>query len=536
MKRLIITTLILLIVTVMITVTYFKSLNVPGRLNHQVINTIPSTAALILKFNNDQGFHDIYDSSTIWQTVIGEQNIHELKALQQYVTHNSLLKSVLANQNIYLSLHPQQGDTTDFLITLPAGKQQSANGFKQFLHPGTTNKTSGLVVVNGTTKPTIYSLYLDSVKRNFYFVEKANAVISGSFSLSLVTESAQYSSKKATTIFTLLPEEQTSNSLANLYVNYQQLKPLLNQWYRNHDDPDLVKPLQLLPATAALSLNYKSDALMFNGFTTLKDQQAVSYLNLFQSLKPVVNELKNIFPATTAYSSSFAAEDVTHFEQLLSDWQNKAGLRNSKLALYKKIKSETGVSFEKEFNSLLGHEFAVVTTRFQERLAIIALKNGSNLRPVITNISSMADDGLTGQLNYDRLPFYLLGDAFAFLRRPYFMIVDNYLILANTPIELKNYNDNYLNGRFLSKIDEYNSFDDLLAERCNISFFIHFKNADYVLKNTLKKAFYKNYQQHNGGFKNFYAASYQLTSSDQQFYTAFCAKLNQAGTVQSTIK
>ncbi len=50
----------------------------------------------------------------------------------------------------------------------------------------------------------------------------------------------------------------------------------------------------------------------------------------------------------------------------------------------------------------------------------------------VTNISKMNDEN-SGQLNYDKLPFFLLGDAFSIFKRPYFMIIDNYLILANSP-------------------------------------------------------------------------------------------------------
>ena len=231
----------------------------------------------------------------------------------------------------------------------------------------------------------------------------------------------------------------------------------------------------------------------------------------------------NLFPVTTAYSNSYAVDDIKHFLQLLSAWQQKAGFDKEKSKLFSQVKAETGVQLDKEFKNLVDNEFAVVTTRFQEKLAIIKVKNGASLRPFFNNVSNMVNDEI-GQLNYNQVPLFLLGDALTPFRRPYFMILDNYLVLANTQRELSNYKENYLNNAFISKGEEFIEFNNLTAQRCNVSFFIHFKNAGNVFKQTLKKPYAKAYQQ-QPGFKNYYAASYQLSASDNQFYTNLCVKL-----------
>lgn len=107
------------------------------------------------------------------------------------------------------------------------------------------------------------------------------------------------------------------------------------------------------------------------------------------------------------------------------------------------------------------------------------------------------------------------------------MIVDNYLVLANSESELKSYYDSYFNRKFQSKLQQYNQFNDLVAEKSNVAWFINFKNADPVLKQDLNDQFYDNFDKSETGWKNFYAASYQLIASDKNFYTSFCMNLNQ---------
>jgi hypothetical protein len=60
--------------------------------------------------------------------------------------------------------------------------------------------------------------------------------------------------------FMLLPDQQNSNSLANLYINYEHLGQLFTQLFKNNNT-DIFKPFRLLPALAALNLNFKNDAL-----------------------------------------------------------------------------------------------------------------------------------------------------------------------------------------------------------------------------------------------------------------------------------
>ena len=267
---------------------------------------------------------------------------------------------------------------------------------------------------------------------------------------------------------------------------------------------------------------------MFTGISTL-EKNNITYLNLFTGQQPVINHLKDIFPSSTAYSINFSVSDPLKFGSDLYQYHVKAGIKQEQDQLFDKIKSEAGINLRAEFNNLLGNEFAVVTTRYEEKYVIISVKNGSKLLPFMLNISNMVTDNI-GQFKYSKLPFFLLGDAFGVLKKPYFMIVDNYLILAASQKELTSYSDTYLNRKFLSKIDQYNQFYDLLSERSNVAFFINFKNSQSILKRDLAPDIYNSYQTNNPGWKNFYGASYQLSAADNNFYTNFCMRLNNVDT------
>lgn len=520
MKKHIVITLILLAATVYVTVVYFKNLNPPGTRTSQVMHVIPDNAALVFEYNNDSGFYDILKNNKLFSALLTREKLDELDTLKQQLLQNPVLEKYFAGQNIFISFHPLKNIGTDLLLSMSAGKGFGAGVLRQ----AAQNHKYGLVVtpmhIDGKTG---YNIFINTLKKRFFLVNQGNNIFSGSFSKELADLSAGYKEKAGRESFVLLSEQQANNSLANLYVNYTALPPLFEQLFKNNTD--IFRNFKQLAANAALSLNYRSDALMFNGSSILHTGGPQSYLTLFAGQQPVANHLKDVLPSTTAYGTVFAVSNPQKFNSDLANYQNKLGLAAERDKLYAQIKAETAIGINNEFNALLGNEFAIVTTRYFEKFAFISVKDGSKLQAVLTGISIMSQEN-EGQLSYEKLPFFLLGDAFSIFKRPYFIIIDNYLVLANSAAELKSFNDIYLNRKFLSKNEQYNQFDNLLAGQSNVSFFIQFKNAQPIFERDMNNGVYQSFKSAEPGWKSFYGASVQLTAVDKNFYTNFCMKLS----------
>jgi hypothetical protein len=523
MKRLIITTIVLLAAAAFVTVLYFKNLNTPGQHTDEAMRSIPDNAALVFEFNNDNGFYDIFNNNKLFASTIGEQKLTDLYTLREQLFANPSLEKYFNGQSAFISLHPSKSHSVELLLTITASKGFNPEDIDQIAKQSNKSLLITAVTYNGKKG---YTLYSSILKKRFYLLNKEDGIYSGSFSKDLVDLCAGYSPKPDTKLFLPLPDQQNSNSLANLYVNYSRLDPLFHLIFENKNT-DIFKSFRVLPALGALNLNFKSDALLFTGFSDIQHNEPISYLNLFAEQQPVVNELKDIFPATTAYSISFAVSNPKKFKSDLSDWQIKGRFQNEKDSVFNRLKKETGINLIAEFNQVLGNEFAVVTTRYMEKFGIITLTNGSALKPIIKNISTMSGEDV-GQLNYNRLPFFLLGDPFGVFNHPWFMIIDNYLILANSETEIKSYYDTYINRKFQSKVKEYNQFNNLLAERSNVSWYINFKNVQPIFKRDMNEGFYNSFEKNEQGWKNFYAASCQLIAANKNFYTSFCMNFNTA--------
>src|SRR6187402_3784488 len=285
MKRIIIITIILFVATIAMTVVYFKTLNRTGPHTREVMLAIPDNAAFILEFNNEKGFYDMFSNSQLFTAITGKQTLTDLDILRKQLLQNPQLEQFFTGQNIFVSLHPLTNSTVDILLTTIASAKFKVTAFDDLAK----QKNTGLVITPFTIAgKKAYVIYSDTLKKRFYLLNKEDGIFSGSFSKDLITQSAHYVAKKRQEAFVLLPDQQNANSLANLYVNYSQLSPLFEQLFKNKNT-DIFKSFRSLPALAVLSLNFKSDALMFNGFSHIRDNEPQGYLNLFAAQQPVIN-------------------------------------------------------------------------------------------------------------------------------------------------------------------------------------------------------------------------------------------------------
>lgn len=513
MKKFIIIAVVLFIAVIGLAALYFSALQPRKQGTEKVMNLIPADAAMIFEYNNDKSFYDIFKNNSLFSSLIGDENTADLTYLRDHLLGQKSLLPYFTDQRVFISLHPElNARQVTFLISSSTIEYQDPEALQKILTADKKIKVTSMTF-NGKNG---FRLDLSELGKSFFLLFDGR-LTAGSFSRELVEDAALHAEQSNKNIFTRLSDQQILNAVASLYVNYKQLPVLLDQIFKNNR-ADLFLLFKSLPGTASLSLNYKTDAVMFNGFSTLDTSFSSNYFGLFLHQKPFKNSLKNIFPHTTAYSISFAVADAQQFQKDLAALQQKKGLQNKKNMVFNLVKSGTGVDLPAAFNTLLGNEFAVLTTDRQEKIGLIRLKNGSNLKPFLDNISKPALENI-GRFDFDELPYYLLGDAFKVFKTPYYTILDNHLILSNSSSTLSNYLKIYNNRDFLNTRAQYQEFDALQAEQSNISFFIHIKNAMPMLKSAFRPAFVAVSKGDGFEWKNYYAASYQFTSSDERFYT-----------------
>lgn len=512
MKKIIGITTVLLFAVISVAYLYFSNLNSLTRNNDLILAEIPASAAIILEYPNDHSLYEIFKDYNLFDTIIGKRNKGENSWLKANLLQNNLFEDLLNGQKIILSLHPSAKDTIDFLWSLPLKDPGNNDKIAEAL-----NKSASNIKIENSGQ--LLKITASELKRPFY-LSMSKGIVRGSFSKLILDECMNGDAKKIDKSYVNEISEglkKNENALTNLFINYK--KPGLLAPFLRRIHPGNLELFNDISGFSTLSLNFKSDALMFNGTTSI-NEKSKSYINLYLNQSPIKNTLKRIFPYNTANSVTYGVSSYPLFHKDLIELFNQ---RKSTESLQKQLDliiSESGLNPERDIKKLWGDEMSTLQLSTHESLAIIKTTDGSKLQFFLEPVSSLYG-GQIRKMNYAGIFDYYWGDPLKKYQKPFFSIIDNLIIISNSANTLKKYLDDYNSSRFLYTADAFIQFDQLVADQANISFIFNVRNSDSIIRSLLKKNFADNFRSNAYGLRDLYAISFQLSGNKDRFFTNF---------------
>ncbi len=511
MKKTIILIVLLLIAIIVVSGLYFSRLNQKQKASTQYLADIPANASLLLSFNNDSIFYDLFKDYKGFEFILGKEELNELKTLKTTFLENTAFIAATNQQPIYLSFHNEK-DSLFWLLNIPLKAVDDFDLFKSNF----SSTASSEFIENGEIS--YYELSLPSISRKIYAsIQPEKAMFS--FSSSLIEQSLNQNSEHLSELFLEKFQENNlkNNSPLQLYINHSQLKDLLSVFTKRQTG---TLPLfESLDGVSMLDLNYKSDVLMFSGTSSISSSDS-SYLSLFLSQEPVSHQLKNWLPGNVAEVATYGISNYTDFHNNLEKLLEKRKELKQLKEQIRYIENQNDVVVDDELLSIWGNEFATLTLKSGEEIGLIAIRDSLEYSQIVNKISTVNSDSSSRQFDNSNLLYYSLGDPFKDFKRPFFTYANGYLVIANTETILAAYLENIKNDDLLTKDESYIRYNELQSTSSNFSLFIHRENANAAIERNLNTPFLKNYQNSdNFGFKNFYAFSLQLSGNGDQFIT-----------------
>jgi hypothetical protein len=515
MKKIIGITTALVLAVISLAYLYFSNLNVKSRNNDLVLSEIPADAAVIFQYLNEKSLYEIFTDYTVFDTIIGTQNKQELAWLKEILHSKKALIENTAGQRIFLSFHPSKTDSIHFLWSIPLKQNLSIKEVQNtFSEPADKR-----ITIRQQSTEAILELNFPELARPFY-IYIGKGILRGSFSIELLKQSIDGKSAKINQAFIRevnIGLNKDANALAHLFINYNKpgfLKPFFRRKLS-----DNIELFESLSGYSNLVMNYKSDVMMFNGISRLSSEKD-AFIPIFLNQKPVQNTIKLAMPYNTASSISYGFSNYTKYKQdldLIFEARTELDTLNKQI---KSIMAETGINPNRDMVKLWAKEMSTLHLSTSESLAIIKVSDGSKLQFLLEPMSSFYSPTVR-RMNYSNLFYFYFGDPMKRYSKPFFTITDNLLILSNSPSSIQRYLNDYNSGRLLYKTKAYTQFDQLVADQSNISFVLYINNATFLLRNTLKSNYDKNFKSKNYGLKDLYGISYQLTSNNEYFFTNF---------------
>ena len=501
-KRIIVTALLLFIGYFLYQVYVFV---LAPTQNLKRIYLVPKDAVMVIETQKPIDNWQKISTSSIWKHLQKNNYFKELTKSLNGVDHifnkQKTLINLIGNRDLLISIHVTQKKQYDLLFIADLQKMAKLNFLKKYLSSfiGTDYKLTKrkyheheiLEFYNLKNRETL----------NISFIE--NQLIA-SFTHTLVEHAIdQYNEPIIGRDLAFIDNSKKVgyDHLFRLYVQYKYMNSYLNCFFDQTDD--LVKEMNKVLNYSGFNFDLKSNNfIVANGFTNTNDDASI-YLKALQKSGKGKRSIAIIAPKRTALYLSFAFDSFNKFYKNFEDVQKE---NPSQFKTYQdnidKVENYLDIDIKKQFISWIDDEIALLQMQpsktLKNEMALVFKINNKknaekNLNFIIEKIRKKTPvkfkdiNYKNHKINYMSIKGFfkmLLGNMFDKFDKPYFTLIENYIIFSNDPNTLKNIIDDYLGKETLSKSEDYQKFNTSFKTKSSIFTYINtpilYKNI-YVL-------------------------------------------------------
>ena len=514
MRNTILFTAILFVAVIVASVFYFRNLDKEQNQAARPLKYLPDNTLLIASLHNNEISDNIFKDFDVFDALLGNSEVHMLSQFKNQVLRHEVLSPYVQDADVYISFHAaKQG--ADMLITIPTGTSIPAEQFPNLLYKIASkyklsdtdtlgSKIYGMAY--GDKDSVLYALY----HQNILFASPSKQLL-----CKIVDKGTRH-----------LPDEQidfflknsSRNTPLSIYFPHQQYDSIVHLYQRRESGPflDLFKNMQ---GQSAWNINFKQDALMLTGESEL-DQYSENYVSIFKNQQKKTQSLYNLFPANTAVYMEYSISDRNKFQKDL-----KGLFKRRKESIAQEVDT---TRLGEQLEQVLGNDFATIETADQNYLAFVRLHDTVAWKEFQSAHLEDVGDSIF-RFKSSNILYKKLGDPFKPLVRPYVTYVEDVLVLANSSSTLRAYRKDWAGRNLLTGTLGFKNFEKLQGYEANVTLFVHTKNAQQKIINSLTQPFQDNFKDaENFGFQDFYSWSVQLSGNEgklsSQIYAVYKSK------------
>ena len=501
---------------------YFSGLNTQRENNDSSLYAATVNSALIFSFQNDKSIFDILKGQSILQEVIGEDSYAELQSIKDHILSAPNLNRIIGKQAIYISLIPGKDKKIDLLYSTQINSGGSKNQLMNALAAAKLQLDSSQKITTITLPDS--AVFFLAIKGNLLLLSSTAQPVSNVLSATINDNTKFVQHIKSTS-------RLTKNSLAEVYINFKNLPLLLKATMPGKLSGEL-SALDSRNAFASLIYNFSKEKLLLTGST--QDNEPNDYYQLFSTSNAQKTTITNILPENTANYTIFAIENYTNWKKNLDAWFTGKKEQNTTNNTLKNINLKYHIDPDQIFPKYFKDQLITFQLSTTEKIGAINLSNGEKLDQLLLDLSSDYGDGIKIFKESDLLYSYF-GEPFKKFKRPYYIIIDNYMIFANNASTVQSFLNSYKNNRLLINKESYLNSINQLPNTSNITFFIDLNNSSDIFLKNIYLPYYKHITNEKG-LKNYQSFTYQLSGDNGKFQTNVLMNRKQQPLTQDSLK
>lgn len=485
---------------------YFSKLNKETSSKETSLYAATANSGLVFCIQNDKSIFDILKGQDFFEKLLGQDKFNQLSLLKNTLIANPAVNKLVGNKNIFISFSAGKNKEIDYLISTQLNDELD----KPKLYSAMQAKGIKLTTDSGMMKLVLNdsaAFYLN-IEKNLILLSNSPAPVKAASKVTSNEENNQFVAYiKASNKF-------KRNSLGNLYIDFNKIPALLKAMLPGHLNGGL-SPLNHQNSFSALNYNFSKERLFFNGSSALNDQK--NYLTLFAALAPQKNDIDNLLPENTANFTLYALTDYKNWRKGLDSWflvnKETQKIKNT----IRSFNNEYHLDAEKIFPVYFQNQLISFQLKSSENIAAINLTNGDKVKQLLLD---MSDDYNTDIKRFKKsgLLYCYFGEPFRLFSRPYYTIIDNYMVFSNQAGALQSFLNDYQQNKLLINTPDYINVYSQLSKTSNVTYYMNRKNSADLVRRAIYTPYY-NHMIKKEGLEKFSSMIYQLNGDKGAFQT-----------------
>ena len=298
----------------------------------------------------------------------------------------------------------------------------------------------------------------------------------------------------------LIPAGDGANSIGKLYLNYDKLPEFL-RCYTDGENESAYKLSESLISTN-LDLRIDENLLTAKGYTYVNDS-VDSYIRTLESSGKGPTEFFEIAPQRTAFTLGLGFDSFSGFfskfqENIKKDVKEYAEYRNNMSTVENYLK----IDLQKQLIDWIGEEVAIIELQSSglgtdtEMAVILKANNIEKAKKDLADIErqvrrrtpvkfkSIDHRGYPiSYLGMKGVFKLILGKFFARYDKPYYTVINNFVVFSNHPQTLESMIDDYLDKKTLDRSEEFRTFRRRFEDHGSVYIYVNMP----VMFNTMKR-------------------------------------------------
>ena len=483
----------------LLTTSFFTYLYYSSAPKKQAISIVPEDAIFMIETNNVTDAWQKISYNPIWKDLKKNDlfsDINEsLKTVDLFLKDNIAVEKLLKDRKLLISSHLISGTDYDFIFVIDLQKASKISFLNELL------EVLEYKVKRSNFRGKEIIEFLDEQSQSPVFLTLIDNLLVGSFSSILIEDAintAQISKWEINPHFLKVANDLSDRKLFNFYFNFSQLDKFFKIYSKQ--ESEIIKSLAKNLNYSAFNVNLEKQAIQFTGYSNI--DTIPSYLRALSRVKSGKSNVYRVLSKDISIYSSYCFDNFHEFfTQINKEFSKDESFKlSTDIGNLEKLFK---IDLQNNFLKWIGNEIALAKEIKKNKEIIYAVVHAKDvelakqfLDNLLLNVNKKS---ATSFEKYEYKNFTIdffnlkdifklfLGDMFKDIEKPYFTIIEDFLVFSNEKADIEKLIDDYLQNKTWAYNSKFLDFKDNLNVKSNYNIFIQSsKLYDNLYKNSPK--------------------------------------------------